>query len=95
MEIVNTPPKPETYFESMQNVGYTLESAISDILDNSISSLACEIKILANHTPFFSIGILDNGRGMTKEELMNQCVMVQKIPEKKEKIMTWVDSAMV
>lgn len=68
--IVNKPPKAKNLVESLRAVGYSFESAISDIVDNSISANASEINIfypgIEGDTYLY---ILDNGFGMTSEEL--------------------------
>lgn len=53
----------------MRAVGYTVESAIADLIDNSISAggNTVEVKYDASEHPFVSI--LDNGQGMTPNEL--------------------------
>jgi hypothetical protein len=56
--------------ESTRAIGYSIESAIADIIDNSVAAQADRVDI-----DFFPIGesyisILDNGVGMTKEELI-------------------------
>ncbi len=62
-------PDPTSLMESMRAVGYTFESAIADLIDNSISAKAdiVEIKYDASTIPFVSV--LDNGCGMTPDEL--------------------------
>ena len=63
------PPYAPTLIESTRAIGYTLEAAIADIIDNSISASASCTDIF-----FFPIGdsyiaILDNGCGMNADEL--------------------------
>jgi hypothetical protein len=55
--------------ESMRAVGYSVEAAISDIIDNSLSATASQIHVKydASGNPF--VAILDNGRGMSPTEL--------------------------
>jgi hypothetical protein len=62
-------PYAPTLIESTRAIGYTLESAIADIVDNSVSASASCSEIF-----FFPIGdayiaILDNGYGMNADEL--------------------------
>lgn len=71
MKTVFVPPYAPTLIESTRAIGYTLESAIADIVDNSVSAFASCTEIF-----FFPIGnsyiaILDNGYGMNAEELEN------------------------
>lgn len=63
------PPYAPTLIESTRAIGYTLETAIADIVDNSISASASCIEIF-----FFPVGdsyiaILDDGYGMDVEAL--------------------------
>lgn len=64
-------PDPVSLIESMRAVGYSIEAAIADLVDNSISAKADEIEIQydASDSPF--VAILDNGRGMAPNELTN------------------------
>lgn len=64
--------KPDAYsvMQSLRSVGYRLESAIADIVDNSISARANEIKLRFYWNSSNSyISIQDNGIGMTENEL--------------------------
>ncbi|MEG1884203.1 MAG: ATP-binding protein [Clostridia bacterium] len=63
------PPYAPTLIESTRAIGYTLEAAIADIVDNSISASASCTDIF-----FFPVGdsyiaILDNGCGMNADAL--------------------------
>lgn len=64
-------PDPVSLIESMRAVGYSLEAAIADIVDNSLSARACKIQIQydASENPF--VAILDDGIGMAPDELTN------------------------
>lgn len=70
MKTVNLPPYAPTLMESTRAIGYSIEAAIADIIDNSIAAEANQIDI-----DFFPINayisILDNGTGMTESELQN------------------------
>jgi hypothetical protein len=55
----------------MRDLGYSLETAVADLIDNSISARATSIDVVCDMTadqPF--VGILDNGDGMDEEMLM-------------------------
>lgn len=67
-ELEVTPYAP-AFIESMRAVGYSPESAIADLVDNSISAGATSVKI--QFRPFDNpyLAIIDNGEGMTSEEL--------------------------
>lgn len=62
-------PFAPSLIESMRSLGYSFESAIADIVDNSISANAdkIDIKVSLENKPY--IIIFDNGCGMNKSEL--------------------------
>ncbi len=63
-------PNPCALIESLRSVGYTLPTAIADIVDNSISANATEIHINFHWSGKNSwISILDNGEGMNEGTL--------------------------
>lgn len=65
------PPSAASLSESMRDLGYSLETAIADIVDNSITAEATEIDIfcdLARDDP--TLVIIDNGHGMSSHELL-------------------------
>lgn len=65
-------PRAGLLIESMRDIGYSLETALSDIIDNSIAAGADTIEILVDpSTATPQIAIRDNGRGMTEEELLD------------------------
>lgn len=58
--------------ESMRDVGYSLETALADIIDNSITAKSTRVDIFCDADASEpAIGILDNGVGMNEEELKN------------------------
>lgn len=70
MNYIDLPPYAPTLMESTRAIGYYIEAAIADIIDNSIAAKASQVDI-----DFFPIGesyisILDDGFGMTQEELI-------------------------
>lgn len=55
----------------MRDLGYSLETAIADLIDNSISAGAKMIDIMCDVSGEHPlVAILDNGRGMTEVELL-------------------------
>ena len=56
--------------ESMRAVGYTLETAVADVIDNSITARADQVDVLFTASPSARIAILDNGSGMDLETLI-------------------------
>ena len=64
------PPRASTLVESLRDVGYTLRTALADVIDNSITAGARNIHLLAEtHEQSPAIGVLDDGMGMTGQEL--------------------------
>lgn len=65
------PPSASSLSESMRDIGYSLATAIADIIDNSITANASEIDAycdLTQESP--TLAIIDNGHGMNSEDLM-------------------------
>ncbi len=72
MRTENVSPRASMLIESMRDLGYSLETALADIIDNSIAANADSIDIFADpsdETP--RIAIVDNGCGMTEAELLD------------------------
>lgn len=70
--------------ESVRNFGYDLNTAVSDIIDNSITANADNISIRLEWNagdPFVSI--LDNGDGMTEGQLSQNIVLGSQDPTEK------------
>jgi hypothetical protein len=75
-------PNPKSTINSYRSFGYTLSTAISDIIDNSISANAHEIKLEYKWNGQDSfISISDNGIGMNKDELVLAMTPGSKDPE--------------
>lgn len=64
-------PKADMLMGSMRSMGYTFESAIADVIDNSISANCSVVKVLFPTNPLQKscVGILDNGEGMDDKAL--------------------------
>lgn len=62
-------PFAPSLIESMRSLGYSFPAAIADLLDNSISAKARNIDILSTPGMEPSLIILDDGNGMTENEL--------------------------
>lgn len=67
METIAVPPDPGL-LESMRSIGYTVESAVADIIDNSVGAEASQVDILFSAAGQFQIAIVDDGLGMTRDE---------------------------
>jgi len=63
-------PPPVSFIKSISEQGYTLASAISDLIDNSIAALSSRVEILLDTSrDNLKLYIADNGKGMTGDEL--------------------------
>lgn len=72
MKDFKAPPKASSLIESMRDIGYSFETALADVLDNSITAEASEVDIVCDadaKEPV--IAILDNGNGMSKTTLLD------------------------
>jgi hypothetical protein len=64
------PPRATSMLESLRGLGYSVETALADILDNSISACATEVNVDFHWDGAMSrITVLDNGNGMSDIEL--------------------------
>lgn len=71
MEKYTLPPRASSLSESMRDIGYSLETAIADIIDNSIAAGSSRVDIWIDfNTGHPRLGIVDNGRGLNREELI-------------------------
>lgn len=67
---VEVQPRASALVESMRDIGYTFEAALADLVDNSITAKASQIRILfsaAGGKPH--LAIVDDGIGMSGDEL--------------------------
>lgn len=53
--------------ESMRSIGYTVEAAAADVIDNSVAAGATEVEVLFSSSGQFQIAVLDNGTGMSRD----------------------------
>lgn len=63
MQTYRAAPSASMLIESMRDIGYSLETALADVVDNAISANATRIELFAD-ADSGRIGILDNGTGM-------------------------------
>jgi hypothetical protein len=64
-------PHAASLIEGLRDIGYSLETAISDIIDNSITAGARQVRIITEaciDDPL--LAIVDDGKGMSEEELI-------------------------
>lgn len=69
MKTISLPPRAHTLISATRHIGYSLESAIADLIDNSIAAEAknVDIDFIDNDEPY--IAIIDDGHGMAEDEL--------------------------
>lgn len=71
MEKYTLPPRAASLSESMRDIGYSLETAIADIIDNSIAANATRVDIWIDfNTGQPRLGVTDNGCGLNRQELL-------------------------
>ena len=64
------PPRAGALVESLRGVGYSAATAIADLIDNSISAGAASVWLEFEYDgPKSRITLLDDGQGMSEEEL--------------------------
>lgn len=68
---VSNNPSPDVLMNSMRSIGYSFKTAVADIVDNSISARATEVRIFTPINDDIYVAIFDDGDGMNKNELFN------------------------
>lgn len=72
--------------ESMRAVGYSFETSVADLVDNSIAAQATRIDLLTSASGAFRFAILDDGTGMTREDAVQAMTLAARSPsEAREK----------
>jgi hypothetical protein len=77
-------PLPSALLESLRSIGYTIETALADIIDNSITAGAGRISVRYlwnNGRPW--IAVHDDGKGMDEKELIEAMRLGSKNPNEK------------
>lgn len=83
---VDATPYAASLIEGHRDFGYTLETALADIIDNSITAGAHTVKLVANtfaEEPW--IAVADDGSGMTEAQLIEAMRLGSKNPTDKRK----------
>jgi len=74
--IIEKQPPAKTLITGIRAIGYNFSTAVADIIDNSISAQASHIDIISNVTEDKAfVAFLDNGIGMTYDELENAMLL--------------------
>jgi hypothetical protein len=66
------PPSPAALIESLRDIGYSTQTAVADIIDNSITAQAKNVSLnfsWAEGHPW--LAVIDDGHGMDRVELLN------------------------
>ncbi|MER1959214.1 MAG: ATP-binding protein [Solibacillus sp.] len=84
MKTIITQPSAAPVIQSLRNIGYTAQTAISDIVDNGIDARAGSIHITFDYNNGF-ISIQDDGMGMSDEELQIAMTIGSKDPREARK----------
>ena len=75
-------PNPEFLIKSIAEQGYSLETSLADLMDNSISAKANKIEVLIDtESEPFKLFLADNGEGMTEKELRQNMQFPSNSPE--------------
>lgn len=69
LDDINCPPYAPVLMESTRAIGYSIESAVADVIDNSIAAKAKNIAIYFSCHPKPYVAICDDGEGMDADEL--------------------------
>jgi hypothetical protein len=66
------PPRASSLTESMRDIGYSIETAVADIIDNSIAAKATEVNIRFDfESSCPKLCVIDNGKAMSSDKLIN------------------------
>jgi len=70
MKTLVVTPDP-ALLESMRSIGYTVEAAVADVIDNSVAAEASSVDIFVSSDGPFEVAIVDDGVGMSRDEAVN------------------------
>jgi hypothetical protein len=80
---IDLSPDPSALLESLRSIGYTLETALADIIDNSVAAEASRISVRFLWNGGYPwIAIVDNGHGMGHDELIEAMRFGSRNPKK-------------
>ena len=77
---IDSPPNAAALMHSLRDIGYELDTALADIIDNSITAGASDVRITFETDPVTKVAILDNGDGMSRDELIKAMTIGSKSP---------------
>jgi hypothetical protein len=64
------PPRPSAIINSLRAIGYSFNTAVADIIDNSIAAGAKRVDVSFDIDPPW-VAIIDDGKGMSRDELIS------------------------
>ena len=70
MQELELEPHAGSLIESLRAFGYTFETAVADLVDNSISAGASEIDVILEDEDDLVVAVMDNGCGMSRDEML-------------------------
>lgn len=80
-------PNPEYLIKSIAEQGYSLESSLADLMDNSVSANASKIEVLIKmEQEPFTLFLADNGNGMDEETLKASMQFPSNSPENERNV---------
>ena len=77
---IDSQPNAAALMQSLRDIGYELDTALADLIDNSITANANRVEILFDIRPETRVAILDNGDGMDRDELIKAMTIGSKSP---------------
>lgn len=78
-KLIDLPPDPHL-LESMRAVGYTAETAVADLIDNSIAASAHTVHVLTSAEGPLRLAIFDDGSGMDRDTALNAMRLAARSP---------------
>lgn len=82
MNVIDAIPKADFLIKSLAEQGYTLEAAVADLIDNSVTANANVIQVLIDSDiEPFQLFLADNGVGMSSDELIYNMQFPSSSPE--------------
>ena len=69
MKVLQQPPQAHSLISATRHIGYSLEAAVADLVDNSIAADAKTVDVDFEDSLNSYIAIIDDGEGMTADEL--------------------------
>jgi hypothetical protein len=85
-EFEDAPPNPEFLIKSIAEQGYSLETALADLIDNAIAADAKQIEILIDSTSSpLTLFLADDGKGMTESTLRKSMQFPSSSPDEERR----------